>query len=100
MQPQTLQVLARAESHAVTVPTYKAGRRHPVRFAAELGAELAALSGEQGAQSIVRAPQARGGVQLLAVDDEGTVLDVDTLEALERAWALWQARQQARLRPD
>lgn len=99
VQPPTLQVLARAESHAVTVPTFNGQRGHPVRFAAELGEELAGLSGDQGAQSIVRAQQARGGVQLLPVDDEGTVLDVDTLEALERAQALWRARQQAGLKP-
>lgn len=97
VQPHTLQALAQADAHAVTVPTFKGQRGHPVRFAAELRDELAALSGDQGAQSIVRAQQARGGVQLLPVGDEGTVLDVDTLEALEQARSLWQARQQGHL---
>ena len=99
VQAHTLQALAQADAHAVTVPTFKGQRGHPVRFAAELRDQLEGLSGDQGAQSIVRAQQARGGVHLLPVDDEGTVLDVDTLQALEQARALWHQRQQSALKP-
>ena len=56
-------------------------RGHPVGFAATCGPDLMALTGDQGARSVlqVHAPYA------LAVDDAGCIHDVDTPEALDAA---------------
>lgn len=94
VQPATLRALAGAATAPVVVPVHHGRRGHPVRFDAALRAALLALSGDRGAASIVRAQEVAGALALLAVEDEGTVLDVDTVEALARAQALWQARQQ------
>ncbi|MEF9943630.1 MAG: nucleotidyltransferase family protein, partial [Burkholderiaceae bacterium] len=52
-----------------------AGRRgHPVGFAAALGAELIALTGEAGAREVL----ARHPPQSIEVKDAGVLLDVDT----------------------
>lgn len=93
VRPETLRRLAEASPCPVLAPSFKGQRGHPVRFAASLAGELMALQGDRGASSILRAQQAAGGLQLLPVDDEGTVLDVDTPEALALAEARWQARQ-------
>ncbi len=95
VQAQTLRQVAMAPDSPVTVPVYQGQRGHPVRFAAHLGPALMQLSGDRGASAIVQAQAAHGGVQELPVDDEGCVLDVDTVQALQRAQALWQARQSA-----
>ena len=86
VQPRTLQAVAAAlAAHAVVVPRYRGQRGHPVGFAADCGATLAALSGEQGAASIVQAQAAAGGVFALDVDDAGVVTDIDTADDLARA---------------
>jgi molybdenum cofactor cytidylyltransferase len=87
--PQTLVLLARAESQAqVVVPTFDGQRGHPVRFAAACGEALAALGGSQGAARVI--------TQFVSttwpVSDEGCVTDIDSLSDLERARALLQAR--------
>ena len=82
VQPATLRAVAKAlAQHAVVVPVYQGERGHPVGFAAECGAQLMALGGEQGAAPVVKAR----GATLLAVDDAGVVTDVDTVEDLRRA---------------
>jgi molybdenum cofactor cytidylyltransferase len=61
-------------------------RGHPVGFAAELRAELLALQGDAGARSILDRHRAR--LRILATDDAGILVDLDTpeqLEALRRA---------------
>ncbi len=95
VRADTLRRLAEAPACPVLAPSFEGRRGHPVRFAATLGGELMALHGDRGAASIVRAQEAQGGLQLLPVDDEGTVLDVDTPEALAAAQVLWRARRSA-----
>lgn len=85
VRPATLRAVAQAlRRHAVVVPVYQGERGHPVGFAAECGAMLMALAGEQGAAPVVKA---RGPV-LLPVDDVGVVTDVDTVDDLCRAGRL------------
>ena len=54
-------------------------------------AELMALQGEHGAAPVRRAH----GAHELVVDDAGCITDIDTLEDLSRAEALWRARAAA-----
>lgn len=70
------------------IPTSHGARGHPVGFAARCGDALSALQGPSGAASIVQA----FGATELAVQDEGILVDVDTLQALRRAEAIVRAR--------
>ena len=84
--PETLRSIAAALADcAVAVPLYQGERGHPVGFAAECQPGLLALSGEQGAASVVRQQAQQGRVRWVEVDDAGTVTDVDTVQDLERA---------------
>jgi molybdenum cofactor cytidylyltransferase len=90
--PETLRLVASAgPQHAVVRPVYQDQRGHPVRFGRECAEPLLALSGEQGAASVVR----RFAVEEIAVDDVGCVTDIDTLADLSRARHLWHARAAA-----
>jgi molybdenum cofactor cytidylyltransferase len=80
--PKTLLALAlELASHEVVVPVYESQRGHPVGFSAICGEALGKVSGDQGAARVVAQHKAR----LVAVDDIGCVLDVDTPEQLARA---------------
>jgi len=94
VQPETLrQVATRLGAGAEAVqPQYQGQRGHPVAFGAGSRAALCGLSGERGAAAVLRALRARGEVVDLAVDDVGTVTDVDTLADLAAAEALLKAR--------
>ena len=84
--PETLRSIAAALADcAVAVPLYQGERGHPVGFAAECQPGLLALTGEQGAASVVRQQAQQGRVRWVEVDDAGTVTDVDTVQDLERA---------------
>lgn len=89
VRADTLQSLAGAPMQGdVLLPVYQGQRGHPVRFSRACGAELAALQGAQGAAGLVAAR----GAQRWPVDDPGCITDIDTVDDLERARALWQAR--------
>ena len=93
LQSATLQRVAQAlhhrrHRHDVVVPVFEGQRGHPVAFSARCKEALVALQGDQGAASVVR----RFGVVELPVDDVGVVTDVDTVDALQRAEALFWAR--------
>ena len=84
--PETLRSIAAALADcAVAVPLYQGERGHPVGFTAECQPGLLALTGEQGAASVVRQQAQQGRVRWVDVDDAGTVTDVDTVQDLERA---------------
>ncbi len=90
VRPATLRAVAHAlmqPGTEVVVPVVQGQRGHPVGFWRGCGDALAALSGPRGAAAIVQAHR----VQLLPVDDEGILVDVDTVEALEQAQRLLQA---------
>ena len=95
IRPETLCTMAAALADpdcAVAMPVYKGERGHPVGFAAACLPSLLALTGEQGAASVVRAQAQQGRVRQVKVDDEGTVTDIDTVQDLERAAQLLAAR--------
>ena len=58
---------------------------HPIIFSKKLTGEFAALSGDKGAQSIVR--RHKEFAEFVDFDDERPLLDLDTPEA----WADWRA---------
>ncbi|WP_164658708.1 NTP transferase domain-containing protein [Tropicibacter sp. Alg240-R139] len=60
---------------------------HPVAFDRSLFAELRALSGDEGAQTVVK--RHRGTVKLIPLKGNRARLDLDTPEA----WADWRAKQ-------
>ncbi len=89
VQPASLRAIAAAlRAHAVVAPVVDGQRGHPVGFAASLGPALMALSGPQGAASIVRAHPPH----LLPLSDIGCTTDIDTLADLQAAEAAWRAR--------
>lgn len=68
-----LQVAAATRRHRIVAPTWQGRRGHPVAFARDLWPELAALSGDVGARSVLM----RHPVHELALDDPGVLADVD-----------------------
>lgn len=99
VQPATLQAVAHAlqqsggDGLVVVQPQYQGHKGHPVAFSPAAAAALMGLSGDQGASSIVQQARAAGCLHVLAVDDVGVILDVDTVTALEQARKIWQERQ-------
>lgn len=87
IQGRTLLAVAQSlQTHAVVIPRYQGQQGHPVGFAALCKSDLLQLHGDYGARSVVALHE----VCRLDVEDEGCVLDVDTLDTL----ALAQARMQ------
>lgn len=81
VRPETLQAVARQlVDHPVAYAQFKGRRGHPVGFSAELYSELVALEGDEGARRLVARYPAFG----LEVTDPGVLIDVDTLEDLDR----------------
>ena len=66
---------------------------HPVAFSRAAGPMLAALSGDQGASSVVKAAAQQQALLRWDCDDIGCVLDVDTVTALEQAREIWHQRK-------
>jgi molybdenum cofactor cytidylyltransferase len=72
-----------AESHAgqaALFPTYQGQRGNPVLLARSLFADIQHLSGDEGARKLLKAIPDRVGE--VAVDDPGTLRDVDRPDAL------------------
>lgn len=65
----------------LAAPSYKGKRGHPVGFARHFKTELMRLNQDQGANQILRkyAPQ----LQLIPTQDQGILIDIDTLEDLK-----------------
>ena len=81
LQPASLLAVAQAlEQHPVAFAQHRGRRGHPVGFNAELFSELVALQGDEGARRIL-ARYPSHGVEL---DDPGVLIDVDSVEDLER----------------
>jgi molybdenum cofactor cytidylyltransferase len=90
VQPETLRQVAAALGRGdAVVPVFQGQRGHPVGFTRACGEALEALSGPQGAASVQRLHR----TSELAVDDEGIVVDIDTVEALARAELLLELRK-------
>lgn len=79
IQARTLLAVAAALSqHEVVVPRYEGQQGHPVGFSVACRGALTQLTGDQGARAVV----AQYPVCRLEVEDEGCMLDVDTVDAL------------------
>lgn len=87
VQPDTLRAVALAlKEHTVVAPFFQGKQGHPVGFQASCGQALTHLSGDTGARSVVAA----NTVFKLDVNDQGIVLDVDTLALLAQAQMVMQ----------
>lgn len=75
-----LRVAKRVRCDTIVRPDCKGQFGHPVGFGSDFFPDLRCLSGEQGAQSIIR--NHADSVQVLVVDDPGICRDIDTPEAL------------------
>ena len=99
--PQTLRQVAdalRAGAAAVR-PVFEGTAGHPVGFGSACGEALAQLGGAQGAAPVLQAQRRAGRLQELGVDDAGVLTDIDTVDDLVRAEALWRARHPQRTDP-
>jgi molybdenum cofactor cytidylyltransferase len=82
IQPATLLAVAQAlqTAHQV-IPMFNGQRGHPVGFSAKYASELSDLKGNRGAAQVNNAQAATE----LIVNDVGCVMDIDTLQDLEKA---------------
>jgi molybdenum cofactor cytidylyltransferase len=71
-----------AAGAAIAAPGFRGMRGHPVAFAARFGPELAALTGDSGARSLLE--REREALVLIDCDDPGVLLDIDRRADLER----------------
>ena len=81
-----LAVAAALQQHQVVVPIYEGQQGHPVGFSSSCREALLKLTGDQGARAVV----AQHEVGRVGVDDEGCVLDVDTVDILKQLEARLQ----------
>jgi molybdenum cofactor cytidylyltransferase len=89
IQADTLRCVAQAlQTHTVVVPLVNGQRGHPVGFGKVCRDELLALSGDQGAKSVMQ----RHAAQTLELEDMGCILDVDTPQTLAHAAQIWHSR--------
>ena len=68
---------------ALAAPACQGHRGHPVAFAAAFFDELSTLDGDTGARTIIERNRAR--LALIATDDAGVLLDIDTAKDLTKA---------------
>ncbi len=82
--PATILALAHAlaEGAEIVAPVHRGERGHPVGFSRAYGSALAALTGDEGARTIIAARQ--WVLSTIEVDDPGIVRDVDVPEDLAR----------------
>lgn len=102
VRPETLRTIAevlmdasasRPETMTVIQPQFQGQKGHPVAFSSAAGPALMRLTGDQGAASVVRQATATGAWRAFQTFDEGCVLDVDTVDAMEQARSIWARRQ-------
>ncbi|MCH7345588.1 nucleotidyltransferase family protein [Pelomonas sp. CA6] len=75
-----LDVAAALDQYPIAYAQHKGLPGHPVGFSAELYSELTALRGDDGARRLL----ARYPAQAVELDDPGVLVDVDTVEDLQR----------------
>ncbi|MGZ8173399.1 MULTISPECIES: nucleotidyltransferase family protein [Methylobacter] len=83
IEPATIRKVADAlRSGAVmAAPCWQGRRGHPVGFSQILGPELAALSGDEGAKTVIQAHLEQ--LRLVDCDDAGVLRDIDKPEDLQ-----------------
>ena len=88
IKPETYQQLVRTffACQQIVIPCLEGEKKapygHPVIFPNRYKADLLALSGDQGAKSILK--QHTDDIQQVLVDDSGILQDFDTQEAFKR----------------
>ncbi|MPS47530.1 nucleotidyltransferase family protein [Methylobacillus sp.] len=84
IRPDTIAAVAAqlATGARIAAPAYQGVRGHPVGFSHQLFAQLAALSGDEGARSVLQ--RHAQDIELVACDDPGILQDFDTWEELQR----------------
>ncbi|WP_264313025.1 NTP transferase domain-containing protein [Pseudomonas putida] len=87
-----LQVAQNLASCPVVAPVWCGQWGHPVGFGPECFDALIALRGDSGAASIVKKYQQAGTALMLLLDDQGIVLDIDTVEDLTQAEEILKSR--------
>ncbi|MBA2673033.1 nucleotidyltransferase family protein [Ramlibacter sp.] len=86
IDPASLRRVAGAlGAHEIVLPHHQGQRGHPVGFGVACRDELLALSGVEGAASVVRPRAAQGRALRLDLDDAGIVTDIDTVQDLAAA---------------
>lgn len=81
LQPETLRALQQCITHdTLWRPCYHGQPGHPVLFGRDFWTALTRISGEAGAQSLLR--QHVSHYRTYDVEDAGVVLDIDTPDAL------------------
>lgn len=65
----------------ILIPTFQGQRGHPVGFAAKYRDELLAVTGDEGARSVIR--RYADKVMLLETHDAGILADIDTLSDIK-----------------
>ena len=82
IMPATIRAVAERllAGETLVAPRYAGERGHPVGFAGSYRAELAALTGDQGAKDVIR----RDGLALFNVSDPGVIQDIDVPSDLPR----------------
>lgn len=80
-----LQVASLLSTHSVSLPFYKGEQGHPVGFSRQCFNDLSSLRGDRGAAKIVQSHYINGSVGRVNLDDQGIVLDIDTVEDLSLA---------------
>jgi len=93
--PATLLAVAAALQCGASAaqPVREGQRGHPVGFGAQHHGELVALKGDQGARSLLSGLRTSAKAIDVPTADPGILLDIDTPQDLERAEALWLARE-------
>ncbi|MDR5171995.1 nucleotidyltransferase family protein [Methylobacillus flagellatus] len=84
IRPETIAAVAgqlAAGAH-IAAPAYQGVRGHPVGFGRHFFTELASLTGDEGARSVLRRHAKE--IRLLECDDPGILKDFDTWEELQR----------------
>jgi molybdenum cofactor cytidylyltransferase len=78
VRPETARAVAEriAAGVLLAAPKFRGRRGHPVGFGREFGARLSSLSGDVGARAVLEQEKER--LALIAVDDPGVLLDIDT----------------------
>ena len=75
------------KSHSIVVPVFQSKRGHPVGFAVRYMLALRDLRGPAGAHRIIEA----NGAFSLEVEDVGCVTDIDTVDDLAAAQAIFRS---------
>jgi molybdenum cofactor cytidylyltransferase len=83
--PATIEAIAAAlrAGAALAAPVYRGVRGHPVGFSRRYCADLAALTGDEGARGVLK--RDANALTLVEVDDPGVLRDVDVPNALAGA---------------